>query len=68
MTIRHVSDNNPEGTTLGQSTTDLISFHGVTATAQRVSITNTSGTLGDTNSRIGAIILALVCKGLIASA
>lgn len=31
---RQLSDDNPSGTSLGQSTTDLISFYGVTPVAQ----------------------------------
>lgn len=32
---RQLSDGNPDGTTLGQSITDLIAFYGVTPIAQR---------------------------------
>lgn len=32
---RELSDGNPSGTNFGQSTTDLISFYGVTPIAQR---------------------------------
>ncbi len=36
MTIgKQLSDDNPSGTALGQSATDLISFYGVTPVAQR---------------------------------
>ena len=38
MTIgKQLSDLNPDGTSLGQSTADLISFHGVTPVSQRAS-------------------------------
>lgn len=32
---KHLSDKNPDGTALGQSTSDLISFHGLTPISQR---------------------------------
>ncbi len=32
--VKQLSDGNPGGTGLGQSTTDLISFYGVTPSAQ----------------------------------
>lgn len=35
MPMKHLSDLGPDGTTLGQSTADLISFYGVTPIAQR---------------------------------
>jgi hypothetical protein len=34
---KHLSDKNPDGTALGQSATDLISFYGATPVAQRAS-------------------------------
>ncbi len=39
MTYRHLSDANDSGTILGQSTTDLIAFHGLTPISQRASAT-----------------------------
>lgn len=35
MAIKQLSDGNPLGTTFGQSSTDLISFHGVATTSRR---------------------------------
>lgn len=35
---RQLSDNNPSGTALGQSSTDLVSFYGATPVAQRASL------------------------------
>ena len=35
MAIKQLSDGNPLGTQLGQSTTDLIAFHGGTVTSRR---------------------------------
>lgn len=37
MAGKQLSDGNPTGTTLGQSATDLIAFHGSTPTSQRAS-------------------------------
>jgi hypothetical protein len=37
MAGKQLSDGNPTGTTLGQSTTDLIAFYGVTPVAQPAS-------------------------------
>jgi hypothetical protein len=63
---KQLSDGNPDGTILGQSTTDLISFFGGTPVDQPVLVTNTSGTLGNTNAAVNAIITALVSLGLCA--
>lgn len=35
MSVEHLSNGNADGTTLGQSTSDLISLYGVTPVAQR---------------------------------
>jgi len=35
MPMKHLSDLGPDGTTLGQSAADLVSFYGVTPIAQR---------------------------------
>jgi hypothetical protein len=35
MPVRQLSDGNPDGTVLGQSPSDLISFYNVTPVAQR---------------------------------
>jgi hypothetical protein len=35
MAVRELSDKNPNGTRLGQSTTDLVGFWGKTPTSQR---------------------------------
>lgn len=67
MTIEYIGDGSPDGTTLGASSSELISFHNATPTAQSAFVTNTSGTLGNTNSQLTAVIAALVCKGLMAA-
>lgn len=37
MAVKQLSDGGSEGATLGQSTSDLISFYGTTAVSQRTS-------------------------------
>jgi hypothetical protein len=66
MAAKQLSDGNPDGTVLGQSTTDLIAFFGGTPVDQPALVTNTSGTLGNTNAAVSAIITALVSLGLMA--
>lgn len=65
--IKELSDKNPDGTRLGQSAADLVSFHGASPSAQGSVVTNTSGTLGNTNAAVTAIISLLQTKGLMAS-
>lgn len=52
---KQLSDGNPDGTALGQGTTDLISFHGGTPTSQRA-----SAALSATNSIFVATGLSIV--------
>lgn len=56
---KHLSDANPSGTSLGQSTTDLISFYGVTPIAQRAS-SNQATTNIAVSASFGATQLAVV--------
>lgn len=37
MTVKELSDKNPDGTRMGQATSDLISFYGTTCVSQRTS-------------------------------
>jgi len=55
------------GLKIGNSSTELIGFHGVDPTDQSAFVTNTSGTLGNTNTQLTAVIAVLVCKGLMAA-
>jgi hypothetical protein len=64
---KQLSDGNPDGTVLGQSATDLVGFHGADPSDQYAVVTNTSGTLGDTNAAVNSIIALLQEKGLMAS-
>lgn len=61
-----------EGTISGLSSLStasgsLVGFFGATATAQSAFVTNTSGSLGNTNTQLTAVIAALVCRGLMAA-
>lgn len=67
MAARQLSDGNDSGTILGQSAADLVSLHGATPTVQSALVTNTSGTIGNTNVAVSAIIACLVAKGLMAA-
>jgi len=67
MALKELSDGGPLGTRLGQSATDLVGFHGATPSDQYAVVTNTSGTLGNTNAAVDAIIALLQEKGLMAS-
>lgn len=66
MAIQELSDGGPEGTRLGASASELVGFHGAAPSDQYVSITNTSGTLGNTNAAVNAILALLAEKGLTA--
>jgi len=37
MTVKELSDKNPDGTRMGQAAADLISFYGTTCVSQRTS-------------------------------
>lgn len=67
MAVKQLSDGGASGTALGQSATDLVGFHGATPSDQYAVVTNTSGTLGNTNAAVDAIIALLQEKGLMAS-
>jgi hypothetical protein len=68
-TIKQNSDGGPDGTTLGQSSSDLISFHGVPPVDQGVfipvTVTVSTSVLA---SRVLSLIAMLAEKGICASA
>ena len=80
MTIKQLSDGNSDGTVLGQSTTDKISFFGATATAQIAATTAPAATAATSTTPFGfsetqansliawvrAVDAELKAKGLIA--
>lgn len=59
MAVHQLSDKGSDGTSLGQSATDTISFYGVTPVAQRSSSVQVSSALA-TSSAFGATQLAVV--------
>ncbi len=69
MAKKELSDGGPDGTSLGQSSTDLISFHGVPVVAQGAVVTlETTVSASVIASRVITLISRLVAKGIIASA
>ncbi len=80
-TVEQVTYNSPDGATIGFSSTEKISFHGVTPVVQAAAITtlsinalSVSGVIGFTSSAsfsvaitaINSILVVLKDKGLIA--
>ena len=67
MAIHHVSDKNPDGTLLGQSTTDLIGFYGLTTPIAQPSVTAAALTATTATNELGLARLtaALVALNLI---
>ena len=77
---KQLSDGNTNGTTLGQASTDLISFYGVAAVVQGAAVTTVTTTASTTTTPYGytstqadaivaavnAIIVRLQTVGLIA--
>lgn len=66
MAIKYLSDQGPDGTVLGNDSTDLVGFYGADPVDQPAVVTNTTGTLGNTNAAVNAIIDALQELGLMA--
>lgn len=59
MAVHQLSDKGSDGTSLGQSATDTISFYGVTPVAQRSSSVQATSNLA-TSASFGATQLAAV--------
>lgn len=59
--------NKGDGTILGQSASDLVGFHGATPSDQYATVSNASGSLGDTNAALSSVIACLKEKGLMAT-
>ena len=69
MAINYLGDNNPDGSVLGTSSTELIGFHGATpsdqyaniATVSTTIMSTTSGTIfGFTSSDAGLAVISAV--------
>jgi hypothetical protein len=68
MGVKELSDKGPDGTRLGQASTDLIGFHGATVSDQAAGITlATNATIATVRTAVRSIIAALSEKGLVAS-
>lgn len=66
MAERQLSDGNDSGTSLGQSASDLVGFHGATPSAQAtVASIATAATIATAVASIQEILAALVEKGLV---
>lgn len=68
MAIKQLSDGNPTGTNLGQSTTDKIGFYGLTTPIVQPSITAVGTTTATTTlneTKIDRLYTALRSLGLI---
>lgn len=71
MAIKQLSDGGTEGTLLGQSSTDLVGFFGLTTPIARPTITAVGTTVATTTlneTRISRLYAALESLGLIATA
>lgn len=60
---QHLSNSNPDGTSLGQDTADKISFYGVTPVAQRASASQTNYTITATTALATATISQVATSG-----
>ncbi len=70
MAVHHLSDKNPDGTLLGQSSTDLVGFYGLTTPIARPAITavaTTTATTALNETKIDRLYTALVNLGLVAT-
>lgn len=68
MAGKQLSDSNPTGTVMGQSSTDLIAFHGATPSDQRAVLTlATAATLATTTAAVNELVSLLIEKGLMAA-
>ncbi len=68
MAIKHLSDGNPDGTLLGQGSTDKIGFYGLTTPIVQPSITavtTTTATTALNETRITRLYTALTALGLV---
>jgi hypothetical protein len=49
---KQISDGSPDGTTMGQSATDIIGFYGATPVAQRSAVTQLAASVVSVSSNI----------------
>ena len=70
MAVKQLSDGGPDGTRLGQSSTDKIGFYGLSTPIARPSVTwPNTGTATTTlnETKVNRLMAALVALGLIAT-
>jgi hypothetical protein len=68
MAIKQLSDGGPDGTLLGQDSSDKIGFYGLTTPVAKqtvTSVTTTTATTALNETRIGRLEAALSALGLI---
>lgn len=56
--VEYIGDGNPDGTVLGQSSSELIAFHGATPTDQYAAITSVSTSAPTSSSPFGFVTTA----------
>lgn len=64
--VVHLSDGNDDGVTLGQSSTDKISFFNATPVVRQAHIADATDA-GSTQTRVNAVLAALRTYGLLAT-
>lgn len=68
MAVKELSDGGPEGTRLGQDSSDLVGFHGATPSDQYATVALTTGsTVATVETAVQSIIALLQEKGLMGS-
>ena len=68
MAVNELSDKGPEGTRLGQSAADLVSFHGATPAIQSTAVTLATGATAATIvTAVQGLLSRLRTKGIIAT-
>jgi hypothetical protein len=70
MATKQLSDKNPDGTVLGQTTADKIAFYGVTPVAQAATFAalTTTPTTAEIRDAVNSLRTAMINLGFVASA
>lgn len=70
MPTKQLSDKNPDGTVLGQTTADKIAFYGVTPVAQAATFAalTTTPTTAEIRDAVNSLRTAMINLGFVASA
>lgn len=59
MPVKELSDKNPDGTRVGQATTDLVAYYGATPISQRAGATQATSLLSSSTDFTAAHLAAL---------